>query len=153
MLTVLVVTLSLLLYAARRAVPSKAGHAPRPAILVVEDDTTIGPMLQSSLAEGLPATVDLATTAREADAVLTLRRYDALVVDLALPDGSGLDLVSRVRGGRTASNRAIPILVASGYTAPENAKEVYGADHVFQKPYDIARVVKTTASSLRQVFN
>ncbi|MDX2060963.1 MAG: response regulator, partial [Gemmatimonadales bacterium] len=65
-------------------------------ILVVEDE----PQLRDSLTRGLRQgghAVDSAGGVAEALSKLGLDPYDALVLDLNLPDGSGLDLARTLR--------------------------------------------------------
>ena len=67
-------------------------------ILVVEDDAPVRTFLADNLtADGYEVLV--AGTARDALRLLEYRRPDLAVVDLGLPDGSGLDLLRRVRDG------------------------------------------------------
>ena len=61
--------------------------------LVVEDE----PLLRESLDDHLfqqGFTTDLAIDKREAEELLISQEYDLLLLDLSLPDGDGLDLVS-----------------------------------------------------------
>ena len=70
-------------------------------ILVVEDD----PILADGLRAGLSLTgaaVDAVQTCEDADHALAASRYSAVVLDIMLPDGSGLDLLRRLRGRRDA---------------------------------------------------
>src|SRR6266404_5364503 len=71
-------------------------------ILVVEDD----PVLSDGLRVGLSlfgATLDTVSSCADGRAALALTEFDALVLDLGLPDGYGLDLLRelRARGDRT----------------------------------------------------
>src|SRR5258708_13691216 len=67
-------------------------------ILVVEDD----PVLSDGLRVGLSlfgATLDTVSSCGDGRAALALTEFDALVLDLMLPDGSGLDLLRELRAG------------------------------------------------------
>lgn len=80
------------------------------AVLVVEDD----PMVVASLcrALGKHAVVMSATTAAAAlDALHSSEQVRAAIVDLGLPDGSGLDLARAIR----AEYRELPIVIMSGH--------------------------------------
>ncbi len=82
-------------------------------ILVVEDD----PAFRDSLVRGLRQAghaVDAAGTVVEALAKLGLEPYDAVVLDISLPDGSGLDLARTLRRG--GSN--VLILAATATPCP-----------------------------------
>ncbi len=103
-------------------------------ILVVEDD----PVLANGLLVGLGfggATVDLVGTCGDASAALATALFDAVVLDLRLPDGSGLDVLT---GLRAAGNR-IPVLLL---TALDDVADRIrgldaGADDYLGKPFDL----------------
>ena len=86
------------------------------SILIVEDDPVIRTFLADNLtADGFELLV--AGTIEEALGALESRRPDLAVVDLRLPDGSGLDLVRRVRASDGIASRldpALPLLMLSG---------------------------------------
>ena len=67
-------------------------------ILVVEDDAALGEGLRLTLE---PYECTLAATLAEGRACLQRQRFDLVVLDLNLPDGSGLDLLpcARQAGG------------------------------------------------------
>ena len=85
-------------------------------ILIVEDDPVIRTFLADNLtADGYDMLV--AGTIEEALRELEFNRPDIAVVDLRLPDGSGLDLIRRVRssgGVGTRIDPALPLVVLSG---------------------------------------
>ena len=86
------------------------------SILIVEDDPVIRTFLADNLtADGYDLLV--AGTIEEALRELESRRPDLAVVDLRLPDGSGLDLIRRVRAADGVGSRldpALPLVVLSG---------------------------------------
>ena len=88
----------------------------RPAILIVEDDVATGTFLADNLtADGYDLLV--ARTLGEALAVLERENVDLAVVDVGLPDGSGLELVRRVReagGPGSRLDARLPLLLVSG---------------------------------------
>jgi two-component system response regulator QseB len=106
-------------------------------ILVVEDD----PILLDGLREGLKLSgfvADGVTTVADATEALATGRFDAVVLDRMLPDGSGLDVL---RGIRQAGNR-IPVLLL---TAKDEVGDRIdgldaGADDYIGKPFDLDEV-------------
>lgn len=84
-----------------------------PVRILIADDH---PIVREGLKQTLAATDDLmvageAGTAREALDAIAARSYDLLVLDMNLPDRSGLDLLHDLR----RSHPALPILVLSLY--------------------------------------
>ena len=60
-------------------------------ILVLGDDTALGSGISLAL-HSSDVQITLCTTIAQARAALTLSRYDLLILDINLPDGSGLGL-------------------------------------------------------------
>src|SRR3954451_25463281 len=84
-------------------------------LLLVEDDPLIGTFLADNLtADGYELAV--ASTLEEALRELEFKRPDLAIIDLKLPDGSGLELVRRVRAADGAGrlDPALPLLMLSG---------------------------------------
>ena len=116
-------------------------------LLVIEDTPDLADALVRHLrAEG--HAVDHAATADEAAAALRVADYAAVLLDLGLPDGSGLDLLrrERARGNRT------PILIA---TARDRISDRIagldaGADDYIIKPFDLCEVEARVRAQARR---
>jgi len=67
-----------------------------PRILLVEDDPTSRAFLQAAT-ESLPAVVDAAASMAEALALATVHSHAVWLFDARLPDGSGTELLTRLR--------------------------------------------------------
>jgi CheY-like chemotaxis protein len=98
-------------------------------ILVVEDEDAIRLALVRGLARG-GDTVAGAASLAEGRALAAARRPDALVSDLKLPDGAGLDL---------ARELAVPFILMTGYGTFDDAVTALrlGAVDFFTKPVSI----------------
>ncbi|MFJ6024630.1 CHASE3 domain-containing protein [Brevundimonas sp. NPDC092305] len=83
-------------------------QAERPRVLHVEDDVDVLSVVSSTL--GGVADVEAARTLSDARQSLSRSRPDLVILDLGLPDGSGLDLLKDLTD---ASGRAIPVVVYS----------------------------------------
>src|SRR6478609_2964582 len=85
-------------------------------ILVAEDDATTRTFLCDELtADDCVALA--AETATDALRLLETKFPDLAILDVGLPDGSGLDIVRRIRAADAASSRIdpeLPLLVLSG---------------------------------------
>ncbi len=121
--------------------------APR-HLLVVDDEPHIGLLLRPHL-EHLGYRVSLARTLRDARAALarTSAAPDALLLDLHLPDGSGLDLLRELRGA--AATRALPVLVltAEGEDRVLAEAERLGAG-LLTKPFSPSKLTARIAAML-----
>jgi PAS domain S-box-containing protein len=86
------------------------GHAPAPTVLVIEDD----PQDRDWLARCLTAAgyvVETAATGSEALARCAERAFDAVTLDLLLPDVPGWEVLRAIREG--GPNREVPVVVVS----------------------------------------
>ncbi|WP_439271554.1 response regulator transcription factor [Pseudochrobactrum sp. HB0163] len=103
-------------------------------ILVVEDD----PVLSNGLKVGLGltgATVDQVANCTDALSALAACRFDAVVLDLMLPDGSGLDVLKTMR--KHQDQTPVLLLTALDDTADRIAGLDSGADDYMGKPFDL----------------
>ncbi len=108
-------------------------------VLVVEDD----PTLRTFLADNLAADghdVIVAETVRDALRELEYKRPDIAVVDLGLPDGSGLELLTRVREADGVASRLdpeLPLVVLTGRAGELDRVRAFerGADDLVPKPF------------------
>lgn len=85
----------------------------RPSVLHVEDDIDVSRMLAEALQDKADFTV--ATDLASAEVLLRQRSYSLLLLDLSLPDGSGLDLLRRLP---TLSSGSMPVVVLSADAPP-----------------------------------
>jgi len=119
----------------------------RRRILVVDDEVEIGGVLRAYLErEGL--VVDVCTTVR--DALASLERFgpDVLVLDVTLPDGSGLDVL---RAAALPEARIPTImLTARGEEADRIVGLELGADDYVTKPFSPRELVARVRSLMRR---
>ena len=67
----------------------------RPRVLHVEDDADLHLVIRKMVGDSFD--FELASTLAEARARVGLERFDVVILDLALPDGSGWDLLPEIR--------------------------------------------------------
>jgi PAS domain S-box-containing protein len=84
-----------------------------PTVLVIEDDVIDQAKLVQLLATA-GFQVDVAGTGEHALQLAAKQRYDAITLDLLLPDRSGLEVLALLRGG--VSNRDVPVVVVTMVT-------------------------------------
>ncbi len=106
-------------------------------ILLVEDDSVLGDVMRRSL-DDCGHRVDMATTVADAAHLWQVQPFDAVLLDLTLPDGSGLQALrgARARGDRTP----VLVLTARNRTDERIAGLDAGADDYLGKPFDLGEV-------------
>ena len=118
---------------------------PTYSLLVVDDEPDLRTLYELTLLrEGYD--VDSAGTVDEAWQALTARRYHAVISDMRLPDGSGLELLRRLE----AAGRPEKTIVITAYGSAENAVEALkaGAFDYLTKPVDLRQFRGVVASAL-----
>lgn len=106
-------------------------------VLLVEDDPTIGNAVQDHLrAEGWSA--DWSMTLESAFAAVVHEGHDVILLDLRLPDGSGLDLLKHME---TLGN-STPVIVMSAYDQLSDRMTAVGIGAVdyLVKPFGLAEM-------------
>jgi DNA-binding response OmpR family regulator len=105
--------------------------------LLVEDDDVLRDVVRRSLSEA-GHRVDDAATAADARHLWRVQPVDAVLLDLNLPDGSGLAVLreARSRGDRTP----VLVLTARNRTDERIAGLDAGADDYLGKPFELAEV-------------
>ncbi len=116
-------------------------------LLLVEDDAALGEEL-ARLLRRADFAVDRAVTAREAEEAGQVEPYDAVVLDLGLPDGDGLEVLKSWR----AEGLMMPVLVL---TARDRFADLVsgfkaGADDFLTKPFRNEEVVLRLNALIRR---
>ncbi|WP_035202574.1 two-component system response regulator CreB [Acidovorax sp. CF316] len=118
-------------------------------LLLLEDDPAIARTVAYALErEGLA--VAHSVLVHDAREQLAHSSFDLLVLDVGLPDGSGLDLLRELRG--TATTAALPVLVLSAHG--EEIDRVLGlelgADDYLAKPFSPRELAARVKALLRR---
>jgi two-component system OmpR family response regulator len=106
-------------------------------ILLVEDDAVLRDVMLRSLGDA-GHRVDVAPTAQEAGRLWREQRFDAVLLDLNLPDGSGLVPLREARG--RDDRTPVLVLTARNRTDERIAGLDAGADDYLGKPFDLGEV-------------
>jgi two-component system, NtrC family, response regulator PilR len=115
-------------------------------VLVVDDEPDLRTLYELTLLrEGYR--VDAAGTLAEAWQQLQDKRFDAVITDMRLPDGQGLELLR----GMLAQQRAERCIVMTAYGSAENAVEALkaGAFDYLTKPVDLKQFRTVVASAIQ----
>lgn len=110
------------------------------SVLLVEDDISIAIVITAALEDEGFAVVHCQTIA-ERDRLLADGRFEALVTDVMLPDGDGIETIDRVR----ALHPTMPIIILSAQNTLDTAVRATdtGAFEYFPKPFDIDELART----------
>jgi DNA-binding response OmpR family regulator len=114
---------------------------------LIEDNSRLSQAVVEALhAQGF--TVDAACTASEATRVWQSVVYDAAVLDLMLPDGSGLEVLAHMRARGTTT----PVLILTALGAIEHRVRGLddGADDYLIKPFAMQELIARLRALLRR---
>lgn len=116
-------------------------------LLLIEDEARIVELLTASLFRAT-FVVDAVRTCADGRAALATTPYDAVILDLGLPDGDGLGLLTSTR----ASGNMVPILILTARDAVEDRVRGLdrGADDYLVKPFAITELVARIKALLRR---
>ena len=118
-------------------------------ILLVEDDAVLHAVIERSLQDA-GHRIDSAGTLEQAGHMWSVQRYDAVVLDLNLPDGSGLVALrsARARGDRSA----VLVLTARNRIEERIAGLDAGADDYLGKPFELGELEARLRALARRVL-
>jgi DNA-binding response OmpR family regulator len=116
-------------------------------LLIVEDEVRIVEILRQSLGKA-GFVVDAVASCADARAALAVSPYDVAILDLALPDGDGLRLLSHLR----SNGNQVPFLVLTARDTIEDRVNGLdaGADDYLVKPFAMAELVARIKALLRR---
>lgn len=116
-------------------------------LLLVDDDTALLTALADTIEFHLgPVLFDVCDSGAKALGLVRANRYDAIIVDMNMPNMSGLEFLVVVKQLR----RDIPVLMISGHASEAliaSALEA-GASDFIPKPFDRNKIVSAVKHSL-----
>lgn len=126
--------------------------APLARVLAVEDHPEIGDLMRAALTRARIETA-LITTGEEALAVVRQQPFDLILLDIALPGMSGLDVCRRLKSDKTL--RHIPVIFVSGQTSKAYHDEArrLGAVDFIEKPFELLDFLARVTGQLRLQTN
>jgi two-component system copper resistance phosphate regulon response regulator CusR len=116
-------------------------------ILVVEDELKVATFIKKGLqTQSFEATI--ASDGEEAISLLSEQNFDLIILDLNLPDMSGLDVCKHIR----ESNTRVPILMltALGTMADKLSGFEVGTDDYMVKPFDFMELLVRVKALLKR---
>ena len=115
-------------------------------ILLLEDDAALGSGIRLAL-QSPSVQVTLCRTLAQAQNALAEKCYDLLILDINLPDGSGLDLLEQVR---KTSDVPMILLTANDMEMDIVTGLESGADDYITKPFSLAILRARVNAQLRR---
>jgi DNA-binding response OmpR family regulator len=114
-------------------------------VLVVDDEPHIGRIIKMKLEQG-PFEVTLAYDGREAlDALEQDPEIKLVLLDLMMPQVSGLDVLSRMRSDERWKGIPCIVLTAAGQEQHHRQAMALGANEFFTKPFSPKKLYARTA--------
>ena len=103
-------------------------------VLLVEDDTLLGDGIYNGLIQQ-GAAVDWVKTAPAGEVALQSNNYDAMILDLNLPQGDGMTILQNLR----ATGDTLPVLILTARDSISDRVQGLdsGADDYMTKPFDM----------------
>ncbi|WP_353626004.1 response regulator transcription factor [Bacillus sp. JCM 19041] len=117
-------------------------------LLLVEDDEAIVTMLRTVLKKEGFTSLDRAATKKEALRLCDTNAYDFMLLDVTLPDGSGLDLCKEIRA---KTNAVILFVSARDSDFDKLTGFALGADDYITKPFNPLEIVARIKSRIYRV--
>ncbi len=116
-------------------------------VLLVEDDAILGDGIKSGLSQ-VGFDVDWAQTCDDGRLAVTSNSYEALILDLGLPDESGLNLLGELR----TANNPIPVLILTARDALQDKLAGFsrGADDYLVKPFELDELIARLRALVRR---
>lgn len=116
-------------------------------LLVVEDQIRVSNFLFKGLRE-MGYSVDLASSINAADEMVFVSDYDLVILDVMLPDGSGIEFATKIK--KHDFKGAILILSALSSTQDKIKGLDAGADDYLTKPFSIEELQARVRALLRR---
>ena len=127
--------------------PNALTHAAR--LLLIDDDARLASMVGDYLGQAGFA-VEVAGSLAAGRALLAADAFDALVLDLMLPDGDGLDLCRELRGQARTRHLPLLMLTARGEPMDRILGLELGADDYLPKPFEPRELLARIKALLRR---
>jgi DNA-binding response OmpR family regulator len=123
-------------------------------VLVVEDEPAVADVIEFALRKA-GYEVELASSKQSAESRLQPGRFAALILDLGLPDGDGIELCRWLRARPDQALHSLPILIVT--CRDEEVDRVLGlengADDYVVKPFSPRELTARLSSVLRRAHN
>ncbi len=117
-------------------------------VLIVEDEARLAKNIAQALRESAGYAVDIAPDGQEGLFLAESNSYDAVLLDLMLPQVDGLQVLTRIR----KAGQQTPVLVLTARDEKESVIALLnaGADDYLTKPFDLGELLARTKALVRR---
>lgn len=116
--------------------PAQESAKPKPFTALVTDDNYFNRDIFRMALEDAGFVVDEAENGKGCQAALAQKNFDLLVLDLQMPDLSGLDILRDIDEKKSKGQMSILVVTANPHMVTEDVEDK--ADYTMQKPVDVA---------------
>lgn len=116
-------------------------------VLIIEDNHSTAQTIELSLAkQGIIC--DISDLGEDGFEISKLYDYDLIILDVMLPDTSGLDVLKKMR----ATKKQVPVLILSGLSTSEDKIKGLGigADDYLSKPFNTDELIARVKAIIRR---
>lgn len=125
-----------------------AAGSKRPTVLIVDDEPTIRLLVRATLEEAGYRSIE-AADGRDALELARSERPDAVLLDIAIPHVSGLDVCRQLRQRPETAGTPVLFLTGLGHAEEQQAAGEAGGQGCIFKPFQPADLVSRLAEALR----
>lgn len=120
-----------------------------PHILVIDDDPELQKLVAQLLSRAKMTSVSAMTATEGAKILREQTMPDLIVLDMMLPEITGIEFLRQMRAKTVFQN--LPVVILSAVVDPEQIREALdaGADRYITKPYLVSNLVKTIQELLK----
>jgi signal transduction histidine kinase/CheY-like chemotaxis protein len=130
-------------------------HAPEPSaevhlepihLLLVDDHATNRLVASATIQQDLPnARIDQASNGAEAIEKMKAHRYDLVLMDLIMPDHSGIEVTRIIREAGIPGRSDVKVIALTASVAETVAQEclAVGIDEILRKPFERSSLIRT----------
>jgi DNA-binding response OmpR family regulator len=117
-------------------------------VLIIEDEPRLAENIGRSLRESAGYAVDIAPDGQEGLFMAESNEYDAILLDLMLPQMDGMQLLRKIRN----AGQRTPVLVVTARDDKESVVALLnaGADDYLTKPFDLGELLARTKALIRR---
>lgn len=119
--------------------------------VLIVDDSKDSTDLITHLLSPLKLSIDVAASITEARKLIAKEEYHLFLIDIALPDGDGYELLSVIRGNPSFELSPIVVISASSGISSKLSAFSIGADDYICKPFDTLEFVARISAKIKKI--